>query len=116
MNYRPKITKQTIENIFSFKNDQPINLLVGGTNFQIKVWQALLNIPFGEVRNYGQIAQSINSPKASRAVGSAVGNNPIALLIPCHRVIKSTGVIGDYHWGSKRKKAILTWEQCRLSA
>lgn len=95
---------------------QKLNLHLGGTNFQIKVWQALLQIPFGSVSNYGKIANAIDSQGASRAVGSAVGKNPVALLIPCHRVIKSTGVIGEYHWGAERKKAILAWEQCRLSA
>lgn len=116
LNYQAEMTQPIVDTIFTDQYKDNINLLVGGTNFQIKVWQALLNIPFGEVRNYGQIADSINAQGASRAVGTAVSKNPIAYLIPCHRVIRSTGVIGEYHWGAKRKKAILTWEQCRLSA
>ncbi len=116
LNYQPEITQTSIDKIFSPNENHRINLLAGGTNFQIKVWQAVLNIPFGQVRHYGQIADSIDAHSASRAVGTAVSKNPIAYLIPCHRVIRSTGVIGQYHWGQMRKKAILTWEQCQLSA
>ncbi len=116
LSYQPQSTRQTIGNIFAPSSDKPLNLLVGGTNFQVKVWQALLDIPFGETRNYAQIAKSIDAPGAARAVGTAISKNPVAILIPCHRVIKSTGVVGEYHWGSERKKAILTWETCQLSA
>lgn len=97
-----------------FKNDgsdpDKIKLHLKGTPFQIKVWEALLKIPLGSVSTYSSVAASIESPKASRAVGTAVGDNPVAFLIPCHRVIRSTGIIGDYHWGSTRKTAILGWE------
>ena len=87
-----------------------IKLHLKATPFQLKVWEALLKIPFGNVTTYSTIAASIESPNASRAVGTAVGDNPVAFLIPCHRVIRSTGVIGEYHWGSVRKTAILGWE------
>ncbi len=106
-----KITKPYINSIFSNdKNQLPISLYVKGTNFQINVWKALLNVPYGKLTTYGQLANLIGNPKASRAVGSAVGANPVSFLIPCHRVIRSTGVIGEYRWGSVRKRSILSWE------
>lgn len=82
-----------------------------GTNFQIQVWQALLRIPYGRVTTYGEIARQVCTEKASRAVGNAVGSNPVALLIPCHRVIRSSGIIDNYAWGSARKKLILALEK-----
>lgn len=94
---------------------QKVKLHLKGTPFQLKVWQSLLRIPFGNMSTYGSIADDINSRGASRAVGTAIGSNPVAFLIPCHRVIKSTGIIGDYHWGSTRKTAILGWEAAKLS-
>ena len=94
----------------------PIPLLLKGTNFQIKVWEALLRIPPGSVTSYQVLAAAIGNPAASRAVGAAVGANPIAYLIPCHRVILSTGAFGNYRYGTPRKKAILGWEQARLAA
>ena len=93
----------------------PIPLLLKGTNFQIKVWEALLRIPPGSVTSYHRLAGTIGKPAASRAVGSAVGANPIAYLIPCHRVILSTGAFGNYRYGTTRKKAILGWEQAQLA-
>ena len=90
--------------------DQPLGLHVQGTNFQLKVWEALLKIPFGETCTYRDIAERIGSPKASRAVGAAVGANMISLLIPCHRVILASGVVHNYRWGAPRKKAILALE------
>ncbi len=93
-----------------------VKLHLKGTPFQIKVWQSLLRIPFGDISTYSNIAGDIQHPKASRAVGTAIGNNPVAYLIPCHRVIKSSGIIGDYHWGSARKTAILGWEGVRAHA
>jgi AraC family transcriptional regulator of adaptative response/methylated-DNA-[protein]-cysteine methyltransferase len=92
----------------------PLPLLLKGTNFQIKVWEALLSIPTGSLTSYQDLARAIGKPTASRAVGSAVGANPIAYLIPCHRVIRSTGAFGNYRYGAVRKKAILLWEQARL--
>ena len=87
-----------------------IKLHLKATAFQVKVWEALLKIPFGSISTYSSIARSIQLPKASRAVGTAIAGNPIAFLIPCHRVIRSTGAIGEYHWGSNRKTAIIGWE------
>lgn len=92
---------------------QKITLNIKGTPFQLKVWEALLRIPEGAVVSYNQVADLIWRPKASRAVGSAIARNPIAMLIPCHRVIKKVGGIGEYHWGPQRKLAILNWEQCQ---
>jgi AraC family transcriptional regulator of adaptative response/methylated-DNA-[protein]-cysteine methyltransferase len=89
---------------------EPLPLHVRGTNFQIKVWQALLCLPAGSVATYGGIAAAIGTPGAARAVGAAVGQNPVAWLIPCHRVIRKTGVLGEYRWGAVRKKAMLGWE------
>ncbi|HMU47840.1 MAG TPA: methylated-DNA--[protein]-cysteine S-methyltransferase [Chitinophagaceae bacterium] len=93
-----------------WNNLPQIKLHLRGSPFQLKVWQSLLQIPFANVGTYSSIAASIQKPNASRAVGTAIGNNPVAYLIPCHRVIKSTGIIGQYHWGSNRKSAILGWE------
>lgn len=93
----------------------PIPLHLKGTNFQIKVWEALLKIPQGTVVTYGDVARSIGRPKASRAVGTAVGQNPVSLLIPCHRVIRSLGRTGGYRWGPVRKRAILGWEAARVA-
>jgi len=90
--------------------DTPLKLHLRGTNFQIKVWEALLNIPTGALTTYEQIAAAIGNPRAVRAVGSAVGDNPIAYLIPCHRVIRKSGEYGNYLYGSARKKAILARE------
>ena len=89
---------------------QKIKVLVQGTPFQIKVWEALLNIPQGNLTTYQSIAESIDKPKAVRAVGTAIGKNPIGYLIPCHRVIRKEGKLGHYRWGSGRKKAIIGWE------
>lgn len=87
-----------------------IKLHLKGTDFQIKVWKALLKIPLGQLSTYGTIADEIERPKASRAVGTAIGSNPVAFLIPCHRVIQSTGSLGGYMWGNTRKAAIIGWE------
>jgi AraC family transcriptional regulator of adaptative response/methylated-DNA-[protein]-cysteine methyltransferase len=98
---------ETIANIWSGKKGGKLKLDVYGTNFQIQVWQALLKIPFGETLTYQDIAKQIKRPKSSRAVGNAVGANPVSLLIPCHRVIRATGIIDNYGWGSPRKKLLL---------
>jgi AraC family transcriptional regulator of adaptative response/methylated-DNA-[protein]-cysteine methyltransferase len=90
-----------------------VKLHLKGTAFQLKVWEALLRIPMGGLADYGSIAKSILAPKASRAVGSAVGSNPVAFLIPCHRVIRATGDFGQYHWGFIRKTAIIGWEAAK---
>ncbi len=100
--------------LFIFSHDwsklNEIKLHLRGTDFQIKVWQSLLKIPQGSLSTYGSIAREIQKPKASRAVGTAIGNNPIAYLIPCHRVIQSTGEFGQYRWGCDRKTAMIGWE------
>ncbi len=93
----------------------PLKLHLRGTNFQIKVWEALLKIPAGAVTTYEQIASQIGNPSALRAVGSAVGHNPIAYLIPCHRVIRKTGEYGNYRYGSARKKVILARESAQVT-
>ena len=95
----------------SLSSQSRIRLFVRGSPFQIKVWQALLSIPPGSLTTYGNLAKAIGQPGASRATGSAVGKNPIAYLIPCHRVIRATGALGGYRWDPIRKKAILGWEQ-----
>jgi AraC family transcriptional regulator of adaptative response/methylated-DNA-[protein]-cysteine methyltransferase len=89
---------------------EPLCLYLHGTNFQIKVWEALLRIPTGQVATYSDIAQAIGFPKAARAVGNAVGRNPIPVLIPCHRVLRKEGDFGGYRYGVTRKKALLGWE------
>jgi AraC family transcriptional regulator of adaptative response/methylated-DNA-[protein]-cysteine methyltransferase len=103
--------------IFIFTQDwsrlSDIKLHLKGTPFQIKVWETLLKVPMGGLTTYSGIANQIQSPKANRAVGSAVGDNPVAFLIPCHRVIKLTGEIGQYHWGSQRKNAMIGWEAAK---
>jgi AraC family transcriptional regulator of adaptative response/methylated-DNA-[protein]-cysteine methyltransferase len=87
--------------------------LIKGTPFQVRVWRALLRVPSGTLVTYGNLASAIGQPTAARAVGSAVGKNPLAYLIPCHRVIRETGIIGDYRWDPIRKRAILAWEAGR---
>lgn len=92
-----------------------IKLHLHGTPFQLKVWNALLKIPKGNLTTYGSIASEIEKPKASRAIGTAIGSNPIAFLIPCHRVIQSSGKLGGYMWGITRKSAIIGWEAAQLN-
>lgn len=92
---------------------QKLHLLVKGTNFQVKVWEALLRLPMGSVTTYQGIAEKIANPKAMQAVGSAVGSNHIAYLIPCHRVIRKDGVLGEYRWSAARKKSIIGWEMAK---
>ncbi|MBC8594230.1 methylated-DNA--[protein]-cysteine S-methyltransferase [Oscillospiraceae bacterium N12] len=87
-----------------------VKLYVKASDFQLKVWNTLLKIPLGALTTYGDIARYLHSPKASRAVGTAVGDNPVAFLIPCHRVVRSDGTLGGYHWGLTRKTAIIDWE------
>jgi AraC family transcriptional regulator of adaptative response/methylated-DNA-[protein]-cysteine methyltransferase len=94
----------------SRRSEQPLHLHLRGTNFQLKVWEALLRIPPGAVTSYQGLAEQAGRPRASRAVGTALGRNPIAVLIPCHRVIRKLGEFGNYRYGVARKKAILGWE------
>ncbi len=90
-------------------------ILLRGSAFQLKVWEALLKIPEGQLTSYDQIAEAIGQPTASRAVGTAIGANPVGYLIPCHRVIKKTGLFGGYRWGAERKQAMLGWEAARVN-
>jgi AraC family transcriptional regulator of adaptative response/methylated-DNA-[protein]-cysteine methyltransferase len=105
--------------LFIFQNDwtklNQIKLHLKGTEFQLKVWETLLKIPMGQLSTYGSIANKIKNPNASRAVGTAIGSNPVAYLIPCHRVIQSSGIIGGYMWGNTRKTAIIGWEAAKTT-
>jgi len=94
----------------------PLRLVLKGTNFRVKVWEALLRIPPGGLATYKDIATAIGAPKASRAVGAAVGSNPISLLVPCHRVILASGAVHQYRWSPERKRALLAWEAARTEA
>jgi AraC family transcriptional regulator of adaptative response/methylated-DNA-[protein]-cysteine methyltransferase len=95
---------------------EPLALALKGTPFQLRVWEALLLIPEGRVLAYGDLARQLGEPGASRAVGAAVGQNPVGYLIPCHRVIQASGALGDYHWGPERKRAILALERARQAS
>ncbi|NKB81120.1 MAG: methylated-DNA--[protein]-cysteine S-methyltransferase [Nitrospirales bacterium] len=114
----PTQTSPFLEQIFSsirnYRN--PLYLYVKGTNFQIKVWEALVRIPQGGMLSYQQVARHIGMPKASRAVANAIAHNPIQYLIPCHRVIQSMGAFGSYQAGPERKKALLAWEAAQFEA
>lgn len=93
-----------------WRADQPLKIVMIGTDFQIRVWEALLKIPMGRVSAYSEIAREIGAPKASRAVGAAIGANPLSFVVPCHRAIGRSGALTGYHWGLTRKRAILGWE------
>jgi AraC family transcriptional regulator of adaptative response/methylated-DNA-[protein]-cysteine methyltransferase len=116
---RPRATREYFDRVFpklDHNGQRHLTLFVKGTNFQLKVWEALIRIPSGSVTTYGDIASRIGIPSATRAVGTAVGSNPISYLIPCHRVLRSMGAFGNYRWGTERKKAILAWESARATA
>jgi AraC family transcriptional regulator of adaptative response/methylated-DNA-[protein]-cysteine methyltransferase len=98
-----------------WKKLDKIKLHLKGTAFQLKVWETLLKIPMGQLSTYGRIARQIESPGSSRAVGTAIGDNPVAFLIPCHRVIQSSGSFGGYHWGTARKTAMIGWETAKTT-
>ena len=95
---------------------KPPALILSGTPFQLKAWRALLEIPFGETRSYGQLADAMGNPSAARAAGTAIGANLLAYLVPCHRIIRETGQTGQYRWGAQRKAMILNWETAQLAA
>ena len=99
-----------------WKPDQPLRIVFIGSDFEIRVWETLLRIPFGKASTYSDIACHIGKPKAARAVGSAVGKNPISFVVPCHRVLEKSGGLGGYHWGLTRKRAILGWEAGAMAA
>jgi AraC family transcriptional regulator, regulatory protein of adaptative response / methylated-DNA-[protein]-cysteine methyltransferase len=109
------LTRDFVDKIFQpGPLDKKLHVFVKGTNFQVKVWEALLRIPQGNVITYQGIAEQIQSPRAMQAVGSAVGSNHIAFLIPCHRVIRKDGILGEYRWSSSRKKGIIGWEMAKV--
>jgi AraC family transcriptional regulator of adaptative response/methylated-DNA-[protein]-cysteine methyltransferase len=117
-NQRTDLIQQAALQFFTgdWNDLKKVKLHLKGTPFQLKVWQSLLRIPFGHISTYGTVATDCKSPGASRAVGTAIGHNPVAFLIPCHRVIRSSGIIGDYHWGHNRKTAMLGWEAAKTSS
>jgi AraC family transcriptional regulator of adaptative response/methylated-DNA-[protein]-cysteine methyltransferase len=97
-----------------WRPDQPLRVVLIGTDFEVRVWETLLKIPMGSAVCYSDIASKINSPKASRAVGAAVGKNPISFVVPCHRALGKSGALTGYHWGITRKQAMLGWEAGQL--
>lgn len=118
--FQEKSDKKQKNALLIFQDDwsdlQQLKLHLKGTPFQLKVWESLLSIPRGRLTTYGKISEKINNPKAIRAVGTAIGSNPVAYLIPCHRVIQSSGKISGYRWNPIRKKAIIGWEAAQLSS
>lgn len=112
----PLLTATFVDRIFRTPGKEKLHLFVKGTNFQVKVWEALLRIPAGALTTYQDIARSIDNPKAMQAVGAAVGSNTIAYLVPCHRVIRKDGVLGEYRWTAERKKSIIGWEMAKYDA
>jgi AraC family transcriptional regulator, regulatory protein of adaptative response / methylated-DNA-[protein]-cysteine methyltransferase len=114
----PEKTAPHARQIFAseWKQDQPMRLVMIGTDFDLRVWETLLKIPMGRAVSYTDIARHIGAPSASRAVGSAVGRNPISFVVPCHRVLRGDGSLGGYHWGLTRKRALIGWETGRVAA
>lgn len=113
----PAITAPYAQRIFepvTWQADQPVRLVLIGSDFEIKVWQALLKIPMGRAVSYADLARHLGCPTAARAVGSAVGRNPISFVVPCHRVLRGDGSLGGYHWGLTRKRALIGWETGRV--
>ncbi|MCA1951603.1 MAG: methylated-DNA--[protein]-cysteine S-methyltransferase [Hyphomicrobiales bacterium] len=100
----------------TWRPDQPLRVFLIGTDFEIRVWETLLAIPFGRATTYSSIASRLERPKAARAVGAAVGRNPISFVVPCHRVLGKAGGLTGYHWGLTRKRAMLGWEAGRVAA
>lgn len=113
----PGATRQMLDRVFGREPTDrgvPLSLHVTGTNFQVAVWRALLQIPFGALASYGRIAEALAVPGAARAVGSAIGANPVGFVIPCHRVIRQSGALGGYRWGVARKQMIQAWESALM--
>ncbi|MEO0543034.1 MAG: methylated-DNA--[protein]-cysteine S-methyltransferase [Pseudomonadota bacterium] len=100
----------------NWRDEQPLRVVLIGTDFQVSVWEALLRIPMGKALPYSQLAEDIGKPKASRAVGAAVGANPISFVVPCHRAMGKSGALTGYHWGLNRKRAMLGWEAGQLAS
>lgn len=110
----PQALRPDVMAAFAQRGEARLHLI--GAPFQIKVWEALLTIPSGEVTTYGDIARAVGHPRAMRAVGTAVGRNPVSWLIPCHRALRKSGALGGYHWGLPVKRALLAWEAARAEA
>ena len=110
----PTVLKPLVDAAFAQRGETALHMI--GAPFQIKVWEALLQIPSGHVTSYSEIAAAIGRPKAVRAVGTAVGRNPVSWLIPCHRALRKSGALGGYHWGLPVKRALLAWESARAEA
>lgn len=100
----------------AWRADRPLRVILIGTDFEVRVWQTLMRIPMGRAATYSEIAAGIGAPKAARAVGAAVGKNPVSFVVPCHRVIGKSGELTGYHWGLTRKRAMLGWEAGQISA
>lgn len=116
---RPEATAPYVGRIFEPTRsmpDQPVRLVLIGTDFEVRVWETLLRIPMGRAVSYSDIARHLGKPGASRAVGTAVGRNPISFVVPCHRVMRGDGSLGGYHWGLTRKRALIGWEAGRVGA
>jgi AraC family transcriptional regulator of adaptative response/methylated-DNA-[protein]-cysteine methyltransferase len=109
-------TGALVARLFDGTGGEPMRLLLKGTNFQVKVWSALLRVPAGRVVSYLDLATAIGQPRAVRAVGNALAHNPVGFAVPCHRVIRATGALGDYRWGHVRRRALLAWEAAQTEA
>ncbi|MBU2580283.1 MAG: methylated-DNA--[protein]-cysteine S-methyltransferase [Alphaproteobacteria bacterium] len=117
-NEAPDVTRTYIERIFDpsrWSPSEPVRLVMIGTEWEVKVWQALLRIPMGHAASYRDIAERVCTARAARAVGMAVGRNPLSFVVPCHRVLRSDGGLGGYHWGVTRKLALIGWEAGRVA-
>ena len=115
----PKVTASEAVRVFGaaqLTRKKAVRLVLIGSDFEVRVWQALLRIPMGQAVSYQDIARHLGQPTASRAVGSAVGRNPISFVVPCHRVLRGDGSLGGYHWGLTRKRALIGWETGRVMA
>ena len=113
----PARTAPHVQRVFEphqWQADKPVRLVLIGTDFEVKVWEALLRIPMGRAVSYADIARHLGQPTASRAVGTAVGRNPISFVVPCHRVMRGNGQLAGYHWGLTRKRALIGWETGRV--
>ena len=114
LEHNPRFTSPLADELFSQGPETPLKLLVKGTPFQLKVWEALLKIPFGELVSYQSVSRHVQNPQGLQATGAAIGKNPVAFLIPCHRVVRKTGEINGYRWGLDRKSAMIGWEAAHI--
>lgn len=114
LEHNPGVTSPLAEGLFSQQTGTKLKLLVKGTSYQLKVWEALLRIPFGELVSYQAVSEHVHNPRGLQATGGAVGKNPVAYLIPCHRVVRKTGEINGYRWGLDRKSAMIGWEAAQV--